>query len=104
MPELFEPAEMRLSHKSNPTESVGPISTEFEDSVLSDLEVPLNASGEDGEDEIQAAQETALAKPDRTTAWSSAASAREFLEQIAPAQRSGTLARFWRSEELRVGK
>ena len=95
MPELFEPAEMRLSHKSNPTESVGPISTEFEDSVLSDLEVPLNASGEDGEDEIQAAQETALAKPDRTTAWSSAASAREFLEQLVPAQRSGTLARFW---------
>jgi GAF domain-containing protein len=95
MPELFEPAEMPLSNKSNPTESVGPISAEFEDSVLSDLEIPLNASGENGEDEIPLAQATALAKPDRTAAWSSAASAREFLEQLAPAQRSGTLARFW---------
>jgi GAF domain-containing protein/ribosomal protein L37E len=95
MPELFEPAEMRLSHKSNPTESVGPISTEFEDSVLSDLEIPMHTSEENGEDEIPLAQATALAKPDRTTAWSSAASAREFLEQLAPAQRSGTLARFW---------
>jgi hypothetical protein len=95
MPELFEPAEMPFSNKSNSTESVGPISAEFEDSVLSDLEIPLNASGENGEDEIQLAQSTALAKTDRTTAWSSAASAREFLEQLTPAQRSGTLARFW---------
>src|ERR1017187_3248884 len=95
MPELFEPAEMRLSHKSNPTESVGPISTEFEDSVLSDLEIPMHTSEENGEDEIPLAQATALAKPDRTTAWSSAASAREFLEQLVPAQRSGTLVRFW---------
>jgi hypothetical protein len=95
MPELFEPAEMPLSNKSNPTESEGPISAEFEDSVLADLEIPMHTSEENGEDEIPPEPATALAKPDRTTAWSSAASAREFLEQLAPGQRPGTLARFW---------
>ena len=95
MPELFEPAEMRLSNKSHSTESEGPISAEFEDSVLSDLEIPMHTSEESGEDEIPLAPATSLAKSDRTTTWSSAASAREFLEQLAPAQHSGTLARFW---------
>lgn len=38
----------------------------------------------------------ALAKPERVPDWSSAASAREFLEQLA-AERSGSLARFWQA-------
>ncbi len=37
---------------------------------------------------------TALVKP-HATAWSSAASAREFLEQLAVTERAGPLARFW---------
>lgn len=97
MPELFAAAEMPFDNESKPPEPVGPISAEFEDSVLSDLEIPLSASREsvEEEDESPAAESTALAKPDRSTAWSSAASARAFLEQLAPAQRSPTLAQFW---------
>jgi GAF domain-containing protein len=98
MPELFAAVELP-GDKKNPAESEGPISAEFEDSVLSDLEIPMHTSTESEEkkeeDEIAVTQSTALATSDRTTAWSSAASAREFLEQLAPAQRSGTLARFW---------
>ena len=59
------------------------------------LKSQCKRSEENGEDEIPLPPATALAKPDRTTAWSSAASAREFLEQLAPAQRPGTLAQFW---------
>ncbi len=104
MPELFAAVELP-DGKKNPAESEGPISAEFEDSVLADLEIPVHTSTESEEkeekeekeeqDEIAVTQSTALATSDRTTAWSSAASAREFLEQLVPAQRSGTLARFW---------
>jgi GAF domain-containing protein len=103
MPELFEAVALP-GKKESPAESVRPISAEFEDSVLSDLEIPLHASAEsdgkseedqEGEDEIAVKESTALATSDRSAAWSSAASAREFLEQLAPAQRTGTLARFW---------
>ena len=50
MPELFAPAEMAFDIESKPPESVGPVSAEFEDSVLSDLEIPLSASGESVEE------------------------------------------------------
>ena len=101
MPELFAPAEMPPDNESKPPESGGPISAEFEDSILSDLEVPLGASAESveekekEEEEVPVAESTALANPAGNAAWSSAASAREFLEHLAPAQHSGTLARFW---------
>jgi len=71
-----------------------PIHAEFEDSVLSDIEVPLETAEED---EVEARQTTALAKPEHTAAWSSAASARDFLEQLALSKRPGTLARLWNS-------
>lgn len=99
MPELFAAPGLPTQNETEPAESRAPITAEFEDSVLSDLEIPMTPSAEreeaEEEEEIPVAESTALAKPERTTAWSSAASAREFLEKLAPAQRSGTLAQFW---------
>ena len=97
MPELFEAAELP---DNKTTESADldqtPISAEFEDSVLSDLEIPPKASPTH-EVEVEAAQSTALTRMDRATAWSSAASARDFLEQLAVAERPGMVVRFWRA-------
>ncbi len=71
------------------------ISAEFEDSVLSDLEVPP-ASGKGNADDVLNSPSTALAKTDRATAWSSAASARDFLEQLSTSGRpAGAPGRFW---------
>ena len=95
MPELFEAAE-QPSDKTTESAQLddAPISAEFEDSVLSDLEIPLKP-GLQSEDEVKASQSTALVKAERPTAWSSATAARDFLEQLAPPQRTGALARFW---------
>jgi GAF domain-containing protein len=69
-----------------------PISAEFEDSVLSDLEIPAEPGAENGHEDKAS---TALEKTNRATAWSSAASARAFLEQLAVSERPGALVRFW---------
>lgn len=69
------------------------ISAEFEDSVLSDLEGSLKTAEESPENKTTSS--TALTKPDRATAWSSAASAREFLEQLSSSERPSALGRFW---------
>jgi len=79
-----------------------PIHAEFEDSVLSDIEVPLESSPLETRDETEAEAEleplsTALTKPEPTLAWSSAASARDFLEQLASTHRPGAVGRFWNS-------
>lgn len=93
MPELFESAERPGAKTAESTPLDGArVSAEFEDSVLSDLEIPLETSPED---EIQAPQSTALAKQEHTAAWSSAATARDFLEQLAPTPQPGGVARFW---------
>jgi len=75
------------------------VSAEFEDSAFSDLEIPLatscneseGADGAEGDEPSTAA----LAPPERPAAWSSAASARAFLEQLASAKEPGALARLW---------
>ena len=77
-----------------PTQDPKTISAEFEDSVLSDLDVPPGGSADEAS-EVRTPSSNALAKTDRATAWSSAASAREFLEQLATSERKGALARFW---------
>jgi len=95
MPELFESTAIPLEKASESREgNSAPISAEFEDSILSDLEIPTETGTGD---EIKAPQTMALVKSDRATAWSSAASARDFLEQLAVDQRPGALARFWQS-------
>ena len=104
MPELFESTDVLMKSKSQAAEPAdAPISAEFEDSVLSDLEIPADreqlhadqaqAHQDDASDDGQPS--TALVKPAHPTAWSSAASAREFLEQLAVTERRGPLARFW---------
>jgi putative methionine-R-sulfoxide reductase with GAF domain len=90
MPELFAVAGQTGGQTTESVEEEDPISAEFEESVLSDLEIPSKPKAED---EVEGAHSTALAK--RATAWSSAATARAFLEQVALAKRPGTLAQFW---------
>jgi GAF domain-containing protein len=112
VPELFEATGRSTQQKTDSATSdearisTAPISAEFEDSILADLEIPTKGSStrhrdnsedehEAEGDEVTASSSTALAKPERTTAWSSAASARDFLEQMMPAQNPAALARFW---------
>ena len=93
------------SKRIDPTPRNEPrVSAEFEDSEISDLEIPLATSplkndGDENDDVKTAkgeeAESTALAPPERPAAWSSAASARAFLEQLASAQQPGALARLW---------
>lgn len=93
MPELFESTDVLMKSRNQAAEAnSAPISAEFEDSVLSDLEIPPDPAQEEKGD---AQQSTALVKPPHATAWSSAASAREFLEHLAVTERPGPLARFW---------
>jgi GAF domain-containing protein len=92
MAKLVAAAGIPTERPTQSPEGEGLISAEFEDSVLSDLESPSQNSIEE---EPPAAESTALAKPQRTAAWSSAASARAFLEQLAPTPRAGSWIRFW---------
>ncbi|MGA2744321.1 MAG: GAF domain-containing protein [Candidatus Sulfotelmatobacter sp.] len=131
MPELFAPA---VPLPDSPPDLIrlgeARASAEFEDSILADLEINLEA-GSAGAKEDVVADETlankiaadknvvnkhalkkagpgksvpekntepesqALAKPEHTGAWSSAANARDFLEQLASGKRPGALAQFW---------
>jgi GAF domain-containing protein len=104
MPELFAAAGLPFNPATESSAlNEAPMSAEFEESVLADLEIPptnrLEYEDEnegEGEAEVVAPQSTALAKPEHSTAWRSAASAREFLEQqLALAKRPGELTRFW---------
>jgi len=95
MPELFEAVDSQFDEDETPESGeleAAPISAEFEDSVLVDLKASTEG---DPQESNETKPSTALAKSDRGTAWSSAASARDFLEQLAQTQRSGSLARFW---------
>ena len=95
MPELFETTAPAVENTSKSMESdKDPIRAEFEESVFSDLEIPSKASADE---QVKAPQSTALAKSEHTGAWSSAASARNFLEQLALEKRPGALTRFWNS-------
>ena len=51
MPELFAAPGLPTEIETAPAESRAPITAEFEDSVLSDLEIPLNPSAEREEEE-----------------------------------------------------
>jgi putative methionine-R-sulfoxide reductase with GAF domain len=109
MPELFAAAQPLPDNPTASTQFNGPVSAEFEDSILADLEVPLEAgrphevaaevAGEFAEEvvaeEAKEPESKALAKPEHAGAWSSAANARDFLEQLASGKRPGALSRFW---------
>ena len=100
MPELFAAVESPGQNRAQSAElNQQPMRGEFEDSLLSDLEAPLKTipAEQEGEEEgkVEAGEPTALVKTERPAAWSSAASAREFLEQLALTKHPGGLARFW---------
>ena len=96
MAKLVESAGIPRDEATGSSELEGPISAEFEDSILSDLEMPSEGATEGALQEVPQPQSTALAKPERIAAWSSAANARAFLEQLASTQRPGSLIRrFW---------
>ena len=102
MPELFQPIESRAG-KMWP-ETLEPAADHLLEGAKENHELAAAADDNDAsEDEAaekpneeESATTTALAKPTRSLDWSSAASAREFLEQLA-GQRSNGLARFWRA-------
>ncbi len=92
MAKLVASAGIPRNEVTGSSELEGPISAEFEDSILSDLEMPSEDATEEAP---QKEQSTALVKPERGAAWSSAANARAFLEELATTQRPGSLIRFW---------
>jgi predicted amidophosphoribosyltransferase len=97
MPELFQAPAVR-SGKMWPETLEPPHGSDLEAAAYED-ELEADAHDESArsgavEDEEELSPATALAKPDRNLDWSSAASAREFLEQLAE-KRSNGLARFW---------
>jgi hypothetical protein len=74
-----------------------PLSVDFENSARTDLEAPLDPVPPDEIEipavEIETPEQTALAKPEHAAAWSSAATARDFLEQLAAVK--DPWAQFW---------
>ncbi len=116
MPELFAPAVPLPDDPPDPIRlGESRVSAEFEDSILADLEINLEAGSAGANKDVVAdeavasklaveksasenpnePESTALAKPEPTGAWSSAANARDFLEQLASGKRPGALAQFW---------
>jgi hypothetical protein len=91
---LSEPAELP------PT----PVSIDYESSARADLEIPPHAILED-DIEDAAAEEIAVEAPApsalaiRPVAWSSAATTRAFLEQLAAARDSGKWSIFWQARK-----
>jgi putative methionine-R-sulfoxide reductase with GAF domain len=67
-----------------------PLSLDLENSACVDLEIPPPTIPN-----VDAPETTALAKPERPAAWSSAATTRDFLTQLAAAKNPGAWALFW---------
>jgi putative methionine-R-sulfoxide reductase with GAF domain len=100
MPELFAAPELRSRNMSGPEELRGsessiPILASQHEVIVSPELGPQQDGPQAEEHEPQA--ETALVKPTPEANWSSASTAREFLEQLAAVNNPGTLARFWRA-------
>jgi putative methionine-R-sulfoxide reductase with GAF domain len=73
------------------------VSAEFEASAFSDLEVPPASAplALVPSEELEEMESISVVSTERPAAWSSAANARAFLEQLASANRRGTLALLW---------
>jgi GAF domain-containing protein len=72
------------------------VSNEFDDSAFSDLESSLALTPAAlAPAEVEPVASTTIAPATRPAAWSSAATARAFLEQLAAANRPGGLAKLW---------
>jgi hypothetical protein len=109
MPELFASPELRIGKMSDPEEfqQVSPTAS-VEVVAKPEIVVPIAAAPEEASPEVGTQEitqeeedappaETALVKPVPVANWTSATTAREFLEQLAGASRPGALARFWKA-------
>ena len=106
-PDLFGVPEPTLEQKNVAKEAVvapdpelsGDLSRELETGIQPEDEpekaAEPNAEIENAEAEIEEPEQVALVKPAQPGDWSSALSAREFLEQVAGVQKRGGFARFW---------
>jgi putative methionine-R-sulfoxide reductase with GAF domain len=90
MPDLFAVTDTPHTEMQAGTDSVH---NQVEDTAKPKMDLELEAS--ESEDDNNSPG-TALIKTDRNVDWSSAASARDFLQQLA-AGKPGTLDRFWRA-------
>jgi hypothetical protein len=103
--EPYAKAESRRDETAESAElTEEPVSVDFENSARADLEIPLPAvqldvqpedDVENPEVDVEVPEPTTLAKPEHTAAWSSAATARAFLEQLAAAKDPGAWTEFW---------
>jgi GAF domain-containing protein len=89
--ELSFPVAEPMRNK-NAASAEPPLGADFENIVDADLEIPPQIIVEsDGEP----AESTALAKHERSTAWSSAATTLDFFQQLKMAKDRGVLVHFW---------
>lgn len=92
LPELQAARGARMEGALQPAES-SKIGVGTTDAELS----PLQGADQESSAEESSPPDTALAKPEPASAWTSAASARQFLEQLAAARSSSALSGFWRT-------
>jgi putative methionine-R-sulfoxide reductase with GAF domain len=110
MPEFFAAPELRVGKMPQPAPFLEDLAAEsIEPGGKPEITIPLEIAQEritheeaaqeieNEEESSHAAAEIALAKPVHAANWSSAISAREFLEQLAGARRPGAFARFWKT-------
>ena len=94
MPELFTPYEPRQENANHSLELLKDHPSELTHDLNREIEA-LSDKTEERAPEQQASENRALAKGSGSADWSSAASAREFLEQLAEDKPRGALRRFW---------
>jgi hypothetical protein len=90
MPELFALPELRADLIEHAETQKQAVSEQIGEHAPPDLTIDLKT---EEESEDNRTEQTSLVKPARVAAWSSAATARDFLEQLAP-DRPNSLARF----------
>ena len=95
IPDLFAAADPLRDETTESTElREAPGSADFENAERADLEIPLHTIPAE---DVEAPEPTALAKPERAPAWSSAATTLDFLERLTLAKDPGAWVQFWNS-------
>ncbi len=104
LPELFADPALRLDKMPPPPNFETALAKEHEHNLPAALDkAPVEADAEAeplpeaAAETPEAAAETALVKPEPTQNWSSASSARQFLEDLARNNRAGGFANFWQN-------
>jgi putative methionine-R-sulfoxide reductase with GAF domain len=99
VPDLLAAADLLHEHENTHEKKADEpqVDPEFDDSAFSDLELSLVPAPVAlvPAAEVKDLEPTAIAPPARPTTWSSAATARAFLEQLAAAHRPGGLTQLW---------